>query len=115
VVTELFRATEDRTRPPGRLVEVTTSSFPSAHTVHAVAWVAIAVAVARVLPGWGARAAVVVASIVVVLLVALARLYLRVHYFSDVVAGAGLGAACFALCGAAALLVSHLRHTMRQR
>ncbi len=49
------------------------------------------------------------------MVVALTRLYLRAHYFSDVVAGAGLGVACFALCGAGALLVGHVRHTVRAR
>ena len=114
-VEELVRSSEDRIRPPGGLVETTTASFPSAHVAHSLAWVAIAVAVARVLPGWGARAGVVVASVALVVAVALARMYLRVHYLSDVVAGAGLGAASFALCAVGALLVGHVRHTVRAR
>lgn len=108
---QLLRASEDRERPPGGLVETTTSSFPSAHAAHSVVWVAIAVAVARVLPGWGARTAVVVASVALVVVVCATRVVLRVHYFSDVVAGVGLSAACFAACGIVALLVGHLRHT----
>ncbi len=110
---QVVRAAENRGRPPGGLVETTTASFPSAHVAHSVAWVAIAVAVARVLPGWGARAGVVVASVVLVVVVAATRMYLRVHYFSDVVAGAGLGLACFAVCAAAGLFVGHVRHTVR--
>lgn len=109
---ELVRSSEDRMRPPGGLVATATASFPSAHTVHSVAWVAIAVAVARVLPGWGARAGVVVAAVLVVVLVALTRMELRVHYLSDVVAGAGLGVACYAVCGIVALLVAHVRNTV---
>ncbi len=108
---QLIRAGEDRARPGAGLVETTTQSFPSAHAAHSVAWVAIAVALARVLPGWGARAVVVVASVVLAAAVALSRIYLHVHYPSDVVAGAGMAAACFAVCGVAALLVDHLRHT----
>jgi len=103
---------------PGDLgleLTTTTASFPSAHVAHSLAWVAIAVAVARVLPGWGARAGAVVFSVVLVVAVALTRMYLRVHYLSDVVAGAGLGAACFALCAVGALLVGHVRHTVRAR
>lgn len=115
VVEALVRSSENRMRPPGGLVETTTASFPSAHVAHSLAWVAIAVAVARVLPGWGARAGVVVLSVVLVAAVAFTRMYLRVHYFSDVVAGAGLGAACFALCAVGALLVGHVRHTVRAR
>lgn len=109
----LVRASEDRARPPLGLVETASASFPSAHVAHSVAWVAIAVAAARVLPGWGARLAIVVASVVLVVAVALTRMYLRAHYLSDVVAGAGLGVACFALCGTGALLVGHVRHTVR--
>lgn len=112
---ELVRGAEDRARPVGGLVETTTASFPSAHTAHAVAWLAIAVAVARARPGWASRTAIVVAGVVLVVVVAATRLYLRVHWFSDVVAGAGLGAASFALCGIAALFVAHLRHAVRQR
>jgi undecaprenyl-diphosphatase len=112
---ELVRVTEDRTRPPLGLVMPSTPGFPSAHVAHSVVWVAIAVAVARVLPGWGARLGVVVASVVLVALVGLTRLYLRAHYLSDVVAGAGLGVASFALCGAAAMLVGYVRHTVRAR
>lgn len=115
VLQQLVRSLEDRPRPPLGLVETTTASFPSAHVAHSVAYVAIAVAAARVLPGWGARLGVVVASVVLVAVVAATRMYLRVHYFSDVVAGAGLGLASFALCGTAALLVGHVRHTVRAR
>ena len=41
--------------------------------------------------------------------VGLSRVYLRVHYVSDVNSGAALAAAAFALCGAVALLVVHFR------
>lgn len=93
----------------------TTASFPNAQIAHSLAWVAIAVAVARVLSGWGARAGVVVGLGRARVAVAFTRMYPRVHYLSDVVAGAGLGAACFALCAAGALLVRHVRHTVRAR
>jgi membrane protein DedA with SNARE-associated domain/membrane-associated phospholipid phosphatase len=112
---QVLRAAVDRARPVGALVETTTASFPSAHVAHSVAWVAIAVAVRRVLPGWGTRATIVVVALVVVVAVALTRLELGVHYLSDVVAGAGLGATAFALAGVVALLVAHLRHTGAQR
>ncbi len=115
VVEQLVRGEENRMRPSGGLVETMTAGFPSAHSAHAVAWVAIAVAVTRVLPGWGARVGLVVASVVLAVAIALTRMYLRVHYLSDVVAGVGLGAACFAVCGVAALLVGHVRHTARAR
>jgi membrane-associated phospholipid phosphatase len=37
------------------------------------------------------------------------RIYLRAHFFSDVIGGYGLACGLFALTGIAALVVSHLR------
>ncbi len=112
---QVLRASVDRARMPGGLVETSTASFPSAHTAHSVAWVAIAVAARRVLPGWGSRTTIVVVAVLVVVAVALTRLELGVHYLSDVAAGAGLGAAAFALAAVVALFAAHVRHTPRQR
>jgi membrane-associated phospholipid phosphatase len=44
-----------------------------------------------------------------VVLVGLTRMYLRAHFFSDVVGGYGLACGLFALMGVLALVVSHLR------
>lgn len=107
----LVQHAEDRPRPGGGLVHVTTSSFPSGHTAHATVWVAVAVAVARVLPGRVAETLVVTLAAGVVVLVGLTRLELRVHYLSDVVAGAGLGAAAFAAAAITALVVGFVRKT----
>jgi membrane-associated phospholipid phosphatase len=41
--------------------------------------------------------------------VALSRVYLRVHFLSDVTSGAALAVAAFAICSAVALLVVHFR------
>ena len=57
-------------------------SFPSGHTLHAVAFTLLAVAY---FPAWAAPLAVVV------LLIALSRVILGLHYPTDVAAGAVLG------------------------
>ena len=43
--------------------------------------------------------------------VGMSRIYLRAHYWSDVVGGWGLGFGIFGLCAAVALVVVHLRNT----
>jgi undecaprenyl-diphosphatase len=100
----------DRPRPSGALVDTANASFPSGHAAYAVAWVAIALIVTRTLPGFARPTAAIVVAVVVAVLVAATRVYLRAHYLSDVIGGAGLAASVFALTGLAALVISHLRH-----
>ena len=45
----------------------------------------------------------------IAVVVALSRVYLRAHYLSDVLGGAGLAAAIYALCGVVALVVAYVR------
>jgi membrane protein DedA with SNARE-associated domain/membrane-associated phospholipid phosphatase len=100
----------DRARPSDSLVSTHGSSFPSAHAAYAVAYVAIAVAVAHAFPRVLHRAAFVTAAIVLAAVIGLSRVYLRAHFLSDVVAGWGMGAALFALCGIVGLVVAAVRH-----
>jgi undecaprenyl-diphosphatase len=53
--------------------------------------------------------AVVVAGFALTALIGLSRVYLQVHYLSDVNAGWALGAAAFSLCALVGLVVSQLR------
>jgi len=99
----------DRPRPPHAHTATHDASFPSGHTAYATGLVAAAVAAARAAAAarW---AAIVLVALVVAVVVALTRLYLRAHYLSDVLAGAGLSAAVFALCGTVALIVGFVRN-----
>ncbi len=100
----------DRARPARPLVDVEGGSYPSGHAAYAVTWVAVAVALSRALPTIASRFAFVTVAIVIAVIVGLSRIYLRVHYLSDVVGGWGLGAAIFGLCGIAVLVIGYVRN-----
>ncbi|HEU5254335.1 MAG TPA: VTT domain-containing protein [Solirubrobacterales bacterium] len=105
----------DRPRPPEPLASSSGSSFPSAHAAHSVIYLWLAVTIVlRLRPGMARATAVVVTGIVLTALVGLSRVYLNVHYLSDVSAGWALGAAAFSLCAAIGLVVSQLRHNPEQ-
>jgi membrane protein DedA with SNARE-associated domain len=105
----LTKAGIDRPRPPHPLDDTNGSSFPSGHAAYATTHVAMAVIAARVLAGFASRAALVLAAIVAATVIGLTRIYLRAHYWSDVVGGWALGAGVFGTVAAAALLVSYIR------
>lgn len=99
-----------RPRPEQALIEVPGNSYPSGHAAHSVfyVWLAVTIAV-RLRPDMARKAALVSAGILLAALVGLSRVYLQVHYMSDVFGGWSLGALCFALFAVAALLTGQLR------
>jgi membrane protein DedA with SNARE-associated domain/membrane-associated phospholipid phosphatase len=99
----------DRSRPARPLIAVTNTSYPSGHAANSTAWVAAAVAATWRL-GLASRAGLVLGAIAVSAAVGLSRIYLRVHYWSDVAGGWGLGVGVFASLGTIALIVTHIRH-----
>lgn len=106
----IAKASVNRPRPAGSLVETTGSSYPSGHAANAIAYVAIAVVLVRVVPGLAGRAVVLFAGIAVAAAVGLSRVYLRAHYLTDVLGGEGLGAAIWSMVAGLALVVAFLRH-----
>jgi undecaprenyl-diphosphatase len=110
-----FKDAVDRPRPVDPLVETAGSSFPSGHAAHSVLYVWLAVTIVlRLRPGMTRGAAVVASGIALTVLVGLSRVYLDVHYLSDVSGGWALGAACFSLCAAIGLVISQVRQNPRQ-
>jgi membrane-associated phospholipid phosphatase len=77
----------ERPRPTGAYYAPGGLSYPSGHSAYVVAWLA-----AAALTG---RRALIVAAAIVVVAVGASRLYLHVHYLTDVVGGIALGAAVF--------------------
>lgn len=100
----------ERLRPEGGLVETHGFAFPSGHAANSTFYVWLAVTIVmRLRPGMARGALVVTAGIVLAALVGLSRVYLGVHYLSDVNAGWALGTAAFAFCAAVALVVTTVR------
>jgi undecaprenyl-diphosphatase len=103
VLNNVVKLAFDRPRPQlfAWGTHASTTSFPSGHAMGAaaiygtVAWLA-----ARMTPRRGARLAIHLAAAAVVLVVAASRLYLGVHYPSDVIAGLMLGFTWAAFCAA---------------
>jgi undecaprenyl-diphosphatase len=86
----------ERQRPTvvGHLVQVSGFSFPSGHSLAAAAlYVTIAIVAASRLRAGAPKVIVVAAAASIVTAVAASRVYLGVHYPSDVVSGALIGTA----------------------
>ena len=106
-----LKALTDRPRPPDPLTGSEGSGFPSGHAAHSMLypWLALTLVI-RVRPGIVGGTALLVTGFAIAAIVGLTRIYLRVHYMSDVTSGWALGAAGFCLCAAVAMVVSHIRH-----
>jgi undecaprenyl-diphosphatase len=112
---EALESSVDRPRPPEPLVDTSGAGFPSSHAAHSVIYLWLAVTIVlRLRPGMARATAVVVTGIVLTALIGLSRVYLEVHYLSDVSAGWALGAAAFSFCAAVGLVVSQVRQNPQQ-
>jgi undecaprenyl-diphosphatase len=91
----------DRPRPAIFVPEVraVSSSFPSGHAMSAaIVYGTVAYLAARLHKRRWARVLIMLIALIVILLICISRLYLGVHYPSDVVAGVSIGLAWAAFC-----------------
>jgi len=111
VVEHVLKSTVHRSRPEYSASYLFTQSysFPSGHSMGStVCYLLLSyLIVMRVPMRSTARAAVYVLAIALILAVAFSRLYLGVHYPSDVVGGMAAGVAWLSVCGATRRVVAH--------
>jgi len=109
----IFRRARPSLEDP--LLTLATYSFPSGHTAAATVFYGLlACYLVRRVRTWPARAAILAACVAMVMLVALSRMYLGVHYLSDVLAASAEGAAWLAVC-ITAVSTLHRRRIARAR
>ena len=106
-ISHLLKELFDRPRPElDHAARVFTASFPSGHaTLSAVTFLTLAALLTRTRVRRGAKIYFVAVAVVLTILTGMSRIYLGVHYPSDVLAGWCVGSGWAILCWAAALLV----------
>ena len=108
LLSTLLKAGIDRPRPElvSHLVNETSLSFPSGHALlSAVTYLTLGSLAARFLPGRTTKIFVLCLAVLTTLLVGVSRVYLGVHWPSDVLAGWCAGFAWAMLCWLAARLL----------
>jgi undecaprenyl-diphosphatase len=91
----------ERPRPEivAHLVQVNTTSFPSGHAMNsAVVYLTLGALLARTEPDWRVRTYIVAVAIALTAVIGFSRVYLGVHWPSDVLAGWVVGAIWAVLC-----------------
>lgn len=114
LLVHVAKAGYGRDRPLDMLVPAALDAYPSGHTAYAVTLVACAVVLVRGGAGWAARFAAVTVAVAIVVVVGFTRVYLRVHFLTDVLGGAALTVALWSVIGALALVAGHVRHNGRR-
>ncbi len=112
VINFALKALFARPRPSivAPLVDVHTYSYPSGHALMSFAmYLSFAAVTAELAAGMRTRAYLVCAGLLIAGIVGMTRVYLGVHYPSDVLAGWAIGGAWALLCWIVAVLVGERR------
>jgi membrane-associated phospholipid phosphatase len=111
IAVQATKAGVDRPRPEPQLTKTTGSSYPSGHAAYSTTYIALAVIGWRVLPGLATKTFVILIAALVTVAIGMSRIYLNVHWWSDVAGGWGLGCGIYAMAACVVLVVHHLRNT----
>lgn len=101
-----------RPRPPDALITVSTMSFPSGHSAHGAWYVLLALLAVYLSPQMKRPGILLAAATIFCVLIGLSRVYLGVHYLSDVIGGWALALAAFTLWPVVARARGRLRHNL---
>lgn len=114
LLSTILKATYDRPRPDlTAMSHQFTASFPSGHAMlSAVTFLTIGVLLSKLAPNRALRVYAFSAAIFLTFIVGLSRIYMGVHFPSDVLAGWCLGAAWALLCSAVATLLQRRGEVM---
>ncbi|HEX8454827.1 MAG TPA: phosphatase PAP2 family protein [Longimicrobium sp.] len=114
ILSSILKAFFNRARPnlfPWRTPHAFQASFPSGHSITAmVGYATLAYLVARLLPQRGLRWFTVGVAATIVALVGWSRMYLGVHWPSDVLGGYATGLAWASFCGLGLSAVRYFRY-----
>lgn len=118
ILSQGFKLLFDRPRPTlvPHLTEVVSPSFPSGHaTLSAVVYLTLGALLAELFVQHRMKLYCLTLAIIITALVGVTRVYLGVHWPSDVLAGWAIGLAWAALVWAAARLLRRYRHWRQRR
>ncbi|MHB1001777.1 MAG: phosphatase PAP2 family protein [Armatimonadota bacterium] len=112
VLTVLLKAAYGRIRPEMGLQEIG-KSFPSGHALVAISFYGFIVLMTSHMLKWYWRPVVWVAYISIVLGISVSRIYLGVHWTTDVIAGLLAGTAWMIACTSVFSIVEHIQQRRR--
>ena len=99
IITYVSKLLAGRPRPILALIEIPTSySFPSGHTLTSIVFYTLLCYILTYYIKGSKRIFLIFLSFMFALLIAISRVYLGVHYFSDVIGGIIIGIPCLLMC-----------------
>lgn len=108
-IVRVGKAVVERARPLDAVASGSGTSFPSGHSTYGVMWLVLGIVTTLVIPALRGTRWPVVLGAVITVLIPISRVYLRPHWFTDVIGGISAGTVAFALAGALGIALAMRR------